>query len=49
MKRTMLQLNLSDCDAAIELYVKAFGATVDAIHRAADSDAIMHAEITAFG
>ena len=45
----MLQLNLTDCDAAIKLYVKAFGATVDAIHCAADSNAIEHAEITAFG
>jgi len=49
MKRTMLQLNLTNCDAAIELYVKAFGATIEAIQRAADSDMIMHAEITAFG
>jgi PhnB protein len=34
---------------AIELYKKAFDATVDAIHRDFESNAIMHAEITVFG
>ena len=49
MKRTMLQLYLKNCDAAIALYVKAFGATVDAIHRNPQTNLIAHAEITVFG
>jgi PhnB protein len=49
MKRTMFQLYLQGCDEAIELYIKAFGATVGAIHRDSASNKIMHAEIRAFG
>lgn len=49
MKRTMFQLHLKGCDEAIELYTKAFGATVDAIHRDPENNTIAHAEIRAFG
>ena len=42
------QLYLKGCDEAIELYKKAFGATVDAIYRDSEGK-IMHAEINAFG
>ncbi len=49
MKRTMLQLYLKGCDEAIEFYKKAFGATVDAIHRDSESKLIAHAEIKVFG
>ncbi|MCL2059283.1 MAG: VOC family protein [Oscillospiraceae bacterium] len=49
MKRTMFQLYLKDCDGAIEFYKKAFDATVDAVHRDSQTNAIMHAEIRAFG
>jgi len=49
MKRTMFQLYLTDCDAAIEFYVSAFGAVVKAIHRAPENNTVMHAEIIAFG
>lgn len=33
MPITKLQLYLKDCDGAIKLYKKAFGATVNAIYR----------------
>ena len=49
MKRTMFQLYLKGCDEAIELYKKAFDATVDAIHRIPDNNMIVHAEMNAFG
>ena len=49
MKRTMFQLYLKGCDEAIELYKKAFDATVDAIHRIPENNSIAHAEIRAFG
>ena len=49
MQRTMLQLYLKDCDEAIELYKKAFDATVDAIYREPESNLIAHAEIKIFG
>jgi len=42
------QLYLKDCDEAIELYKKAFGATVGAIYRDSE-DKVMHAEVKAFG
>ena len=48
MQRTMLQLNLKDCAAAIAFYQNAFGAVVDAIHRDRETGDIMHAEIRAF-
>lgn len=48
MKRTMFQLYLKGCDEAIELYRKAFDATVDAIHRIPENNTIAHAEIRAF-
>ena len=47
--RSKFQLYLKGCDEAIELYKKAFNATVDAIHRDSESNAIMHAEIQVFG
>ena len=47
--RSKFQLYLKGCDEAIELYKKAFDATVDAIHRDSDGKAIMHAEIKVFG
>ena len=47
MKRTMFQLYLEDCDEAIEVYTKAFDATVEAIYRD-DTGKILHAEIIAF-
>ena len=43
-----LQLYLKNCDQAIELYQKAFGATVNAIYRD-ESNLIAHAEINVFG
>lgn len=49
MKRTMFQLYLKGCDEAIALYTKAFDATVDAVYRDPESNAIAHAEIRAFG
>jgi len=49
MKRTMFQLYLNGCDEAIELYAKAFNATIDTIHRNPDNGMIAHAEIIAFG
>lgn len=49
MKRTMLELYVKGCDEAIELYQKAFGATVDAVHRDPETNAIAHAEMRAFG
>jgi PhnB protein len=45
----MFQLYLKGCDEAIELYKEAFGVAVEAIHRDPESNAIMHAEIKAFG
>jgi len=48
MPITKLQLYLKNCDQAIELYQKAFGATVDAIYRN-ESNLIAHAEINVFG
>ena len=48
MPITKLQLYLKNCDGAIELYQKAFGATVDAIYRN-ESNLIAHAEISIFG
>jgi len=48
MPITKLQLYLKNCDQAIELYQKAFDATVDAIYRD-DKDLIAHAEISIFG
>lgn len=54
MKRTMFQVYLTDCDAAIAFYTRAFGATVDAVHRDPEGGdpqggAVLHAEIRAFG
>lgn len=49
MKRTMFQLYLKGCNEAIELYKKAFDATVDAIHHNPEDNTIAHAEIRAFG
>ena len=49
MKRTMLHLYLKDCDEAIELYKKAFDATVEEIYRDPETNLILHAEIKAFG
>jgi PhnB protein len=45
----MLELYIKGCDEAIELYNKAFDATIDAIHRNPGDDKIAHAEIRAFG
>jgi Uncharacterized protein conserved in bacteria len=49
LQRTMFQLYLTDCDAAIEFYKSAFDANVDEVHRNQEDGAIMHAEMTAFG
>ena len=43
------QLYLKGCDEAIELYKKAFDATVDAIFRDPESNLILHAEIKVLG
>ena len=43
------QLYLKGCDNAIELYKKAFDATVDAIYRDSEGITIAHAEIRVFG
>ena len=48
MSMTKLQLYLKNCDQAIELYQKAFDATVNVIYRN-ESNLIAHAEINAFG
>jgi len=48
MPMTKLQLYLKNCDQAIELYQKAFDATVDAVYRD-ESNLIAHAEINVFG
>ncbi len=48
MPITKLQLYLKNCDQAIELYQKAFDATVGAIYRN-ESNLIVHAEINVFG
>jgi PhnB protein len=48
MPITKLQLYLKDCDGAIELYQKAFDATVNAIYRN-ERNLITHAEISVFG
>jgi PhnB protein len=48
MPITKLQLYLKNCDQAIELYQKAFDATVGAIYRN-ESNLIAHAEINVFG
>lgn len=48
MPRTKLQLYLKNCDQAIELYQKAFDATIDVIYRN-ESNLIDHAEINIFG
>lgn len=47
--RSKFQLYLKGCDEAIELYRKAFDATVNAIYRDPESNAILHAEIDVFG
>jgi PhnB protein len=47
--RSKIQLYLKGCDEAIELYKKAFDATVDAIYRDSEGKAIMHAEMNVFG
>ena len=49
LQRTMMQVYLTDCDAAIEFYKSAFGASIDAVHRNQEDGTIMHAEMTAFG
>ena len=49
MPITKLQLYLKNCDQAIELYRKAFDATIGAIYRDPDSNLIAHAEINVFG
>ena len=48
MPITKLQLYLKNCDQAIELYQKAFDATVNAIYRN-ENNLIAHAEINVFG
>lgn len=45
----MLHLNLTGCDEAVELYVRAFGAEVDAVYRERETGMVEHAEIRAFG
>jgi PhnB protein len=45
---TKIQLYLKNCDQAIELYQKAFDATVNAIYRN-ENNLIDHAEINVFG
>ncbi|MDD4422594.1 MAG: VOC family protein [Eubacteriales bacterium] len=47
--RSKFQLYLKGCDEAIELYKKAFDATVNAIYRNSENTAILHAEIDVFG
>lgn len=49
LMRSKFQLYLKGCDEAIELYKKAFDATVDAIYRDPESNLILHAEIKVFG
>ena len=48
MPFTKLQLYIKDCDRAIELYKKAFNATVGAVYKN-ENDLIAHAEIDVFG
>lgn len=48
MRITKLQLYLKDCDGAIELYQKAFDATVNVIYRN-ERNLVAHAEISVFG
>ena len=48
MPKTKLQLYLKNCDQAIELYQKAFDATIDVIYRN-ERNLIAHAEISVFG
>ena len=48
MPKTKLQLYLKNCDQAIELYQKAFNATVGGIYRD-EKNLIAHAEINVFG
>lgn len=49
MKRTMFQLYLKDCDAAMALYQRAFDAVVDCVYRHGETGVIEHAEMRAFG
>lgn len=49
LKRTMLQLNLANCDEAIKFYQEAFDGKMLCDYRNPENNSIAHAEMEAFG